>query len=176
MDNEAMLQSLSSSGQAIKFGIEHPQQVRCILPLILTPVALPYLLTGAGEMIGVWDISSFGELDGVAERIGEMDAHFHDVIALGLWLRKVKGEGGATGTEAWIVSASLDGTIRRWGLSGVSLCSSNHPSTILSIAIDLLSKKDPSQAPLQSLPPAETDGPKPMTDNELDDLLADLDD
>lgn len=101
--------------------IQHPTAVKTILPLSLTPLAEPYLLTGAGDAIRVYDVSSPEE----PELIAETDAHWHDVTALRLWIRKseVEGEPGKVRVEPWIVSASLDGTLRRWRLSGECLLS-----------------------------------------------------
>lgn len=50
--------------------------------------------------------------------MSEADAHWHDVTALRLWVRKTKGEDGRMRVEPWIVSTSLDGTVRRWRLAG----------------------------------------------------------
>ena len=57
------------------------------------------------------------------ELLGETDAHWHDVIGLRLWMRKtiVEGKPGKYKVEPWIVSASLDGTLRKWRLLG-ELC------------------------------------------------------
>lgn len=93
--------------------ITHPLAVRAILPLLLTDLAEPYLLTGAGDVIRIYDVSS-----DEPELIGEVDAHWHDVTAIRLWIRKTVGKDGKTRVEPWIISASLDGTIRRWRLSG----------------------------------------------------------
>ncbi|KAI0703594.1 WD40-repeat-containing domain protein [Cytidiella melzeri] len=99
--------------------ITHPTAVRCILPLSLTPLSEPYLLTGSGDVIRAYDISSPNE----PELLGEMDAHWHDVIALRLWMRKTAvldaqgEESGKFRVEPWIVSASLDGTLRKWRLA-----------------------------------------------------------
>ncbi|TFK86376.1 WD40 repeat-like protein [Polyporus arcularius HHB13444] len=94
--------------------IQHPTAVRTILPLSVTPLGEPYLLTGSGDVIRVYDVSSPEE----PELIAEIDAHWHDVTALRLWIRKsqVEGEPGKVRVEPWIVSASLDGTLRRWRL------------------------------------------------------------
>jgi hypothetical protein len=51
--------------------------------------------------------------------MSEIDAHWHEVTALRLWLRKWKGKDGLIRVEPWVVSASLDGTIRKWKLSGI---------------------------------------------------------
>ena len=96
--------------------ITHPTAVRAILPLSTTLLAEPYLLTGAGDVIRAYDISSPDE----PELLGEMDAHWHDVTALRLWMRKstIEGEHGKFKLEPWVVSASLDGTLRKWKLLG----------------------------------------------------------
>jgi WD40 repeat protein len=94
--------------------INHPLPVRCLLPLSLTPLGEPYLLTGAGDVIRVYDVSSLDE----PELLGEVDAHWHDVTALRLWMKKWVGEDGKVRVEPWIVSGSLDGTLRKWRLTG----------------------------------------------------------
>ncbi|KAI0670521.1 WD40-repeat-containing domain protein [Trametes maxima] len=95
--------------------IQHPTAVKALLPLALTPLAEPYLLTGAGDVIRVFDVSS----PEAPELLAEVDAHWHDVTALRLWMRRsaVEGEPGKVRVEPWVVSASLDGTIRRWRLN-----------------------------------------------------------
>ena len=96
--------------------LQHPAAVKAILPLPLTDLAEPYLLTGSGEVIRVFDVSSLEE----PELIAETDGHWHDVTALRLWIRKseIEGQPGKVRVEPWIVSASLDGTLRRWRLTG----------------------------------------------------------
>jgi hypothetical protein len=124
--------------------LTHPVAVRCLLPLALTPLGEPYLLTGAGDVIRAYDLTTVEE----PEALGATDAHWHDVTALRLWLRRVvppssatSGQDGgntekqgedktatsttATATaqvrvEPWVVSASLDGTLRKWKLLGES--------------------------------------------------------
>lgn len=100
--------------------IQHPTAVKALLPLLLTPLAEPYLLTGAGDVIRAYDVSSPDE----PELLAETDGHWHDVTALRLWMRrsKVEGEPGKVRVEPWVVSASLDGTIRRWRLNGECEC------------------------------------------------------
>src|ERR1700722_7677688 len=97
--------------------IAHPVAVRTILPLALTDLAEPYLITGAGDIIRVFDVSSPRE----PELISEIDAHWHDVTILRLWMRKFVGPDNKARIEPWIVSTSLDGTIRKWRLSGMSV-------------------------------------------------------
>ena len=98
--------------------ITHPTSVRALLPLFTAPLAEPYLLTASGDVIRAYDISSPDE----PELLGEVDAHWHDIIALRLWMRKsaVVGQPGKFQVEPWIVSASLDGTLRKWRLIGKS--------------------------------------------------------
>jgi len=95
--------------------LTHPTAVKAILPLSLTALAEPYLITGAGDVIRTYDMSSPDE----PELLSELDAHWHDVTALRLWLRRtpVEGEDGKFSVEPWIVSTSLDSTIRKWRLS-----------------------------------------------------------
>lgn len=92
----------------------HPEQVRCILPVGITDIAEPYLITGFGDIIRVYDLSTFD----APELIREMDAHWHDILVLRLWYRKSVGEDGLTRVEPWVISTSLDGTIRKWRLTG----------------------------------------------------------
>lgn len=77
-------------------------------------------------MIRIYDISELvdDELDdalenksapgpkGTAHLLNEVDVHSQPVTSLQLWLRESKD------MEPWIVSASLDGTLRRWKLAG----------------------------------------------------------
>ncbi|KAJ7273244.1 WD40-repeat-containing domain protein [Mycena rebaudengoi] len=93
--------------------ITHPAAVRCILPLSVTDLAEPYFITGAGDVIRVYDVSSLQE----PELINEVDAHWHDVTALRLWIRKTVGTDNKARVEPWVLSTSLDGTIRKWRLS-----------------------------------------------------------
>jgi len=93
--------------------ITHPVAVKAILHLGHTELDEPYLITGAGDVIRVYDVSSPDE----PELLNEIDAHWHDVTALRLWIRKTVGEDGITRVEPWVVSASLDGTLRKWRVS-----------------------------------------------------------
>lgn len=90
--------------------------IRSVLPLSLTDLAEPYIITGAGDIIRIYDVSTLEEPD----LIGQVDAHWHDVTALRLWVRKTIGDDGKTRVEPWIISTSLDGTIRKWKLLGMS--------------------------------------------------------
>lgn len=94
--------------------IIHPKQVRCILPIGLTEVSEPYLITGSDGTIRVYDLSTFDQ----PEMIREVEAHWHDILKLRFWIRKSTSSDGLTRVEPWVVSTSLDGTIRKWRLSG----------------------------------------------------------
>jgi len=91
----------------------HPVAVRAILPLHLTDLSESYLLTAAGEVLRIYDVSSLDE----PEYIGEVDAHWHDITAVRLWMRKFVGDDGKTRVEPWIITTSLDRTIRKWKLT-----------------------------------------------------------
>ncbi|KAF8163135.1 WD40-repeat-containing domain protein [Crassisporium funariophilum] len=93
--------------------IAHPVAVRAILPLGLTDLAEPYLITGAGDILRVYDVSDLDE----PEFIGEVDAHWHDITAIRLWMRKFVRADGRALVEPWIITTSLDRTIRKWKLS-----------------------------------------------------------
>lgn len=94
--------------------LSHPKAVRAILPLALTPLEEPIVITGAGDVITVFDVSDPSS----PQTIRTVDAHWHDVTALKLWVRQSRGDDGITSQEPWVVSASLDGTIRKWRLAG----------------------------------------------------------
>lgn len=94
--------------------LHHPLPVRAVLPLSLTPLAEPYAVSAYGDVIRLYDLSTITE----PEIVGEIDAHWHDVRAVRLWIRTSKNEAGQTRIEPWIVSTSLDGTIRKWRFSG----------------------------------------------------------
>ncbi|KAJ3508667.1 hypothetical protein NLJ89_g5624 [Agrocybe chaxingu] len=93
--------------------VEHPVAVRAILPLPLTDLGEPYLLTAAGDILRTYDISDLSN----PELLGEVDAHWHDITAIRLWVRRATGEDGKTRVEPWIITTSLDQTIRKWKLT-----------------------------------------------------------
>ena len=93
-----------------------PKPVKAILPLSLTDLSEPYLLAAYGDVIRVYDVSSPES----PEVIQDIDAHWHDVTALRLWFRKSENEKGQMTIEPFIISSSLDGTLRRWSLKGES--------------------------------------------------------
>ncbi|KIY65208.1 WD40 repeat-like protein [Cylindrobasidium torrendii FP15055 ss-10] len=93
--------------------ITHPTGVRAILPLPLTDLLEPYLISGSGDNIRAYEVSAEDEPD----LLGTVDAHWHDVTTLRLWIRKTTTEDGKTAVEPYVVSASLDGTLRKWRLA-----------------------------------------------------------
>ena len=132
--------ALGSQSQLSPPLLQHPVHVRSLLPIHLTVAALPILITGtATGALHIWDNEGKGGGDGDdpslidgrgAQISGVVDVHSHDVCALTLWVRNPAIEKGySTGKEgvslepvknpeAWVVSGSLDGTLRRWKLVG----------------------------------------------------------
>ncbi|KAF8558477.1 WD40 repeat-like protein [Imleria badia] len=104
--------------------LNHPLPVRAVLPLSLTPLAEPYVVTTYGDVIRLYDLSTISE----PEILGEIDAHWHDVTAVRLWMRTSKNEAGQTRIEPWIVSTSLDGTIRKWRFSELATSTLKNPA------------------------------------------------
>ena len=92
--------------------------MRAILPLSLSDLGESYLITAAGDVLRTYDVSEPDH----PELISEIDAHAHDITDIKLWVRKTTKEGGKTYTEPWIITTSLDKTIRRWKLTGMSNC------------------------------------------------------
>ncbi|KAI9446670.1 WD40 repeat-like protein [Lactarius indigo] len=94
--------------------ITHTKAFRAVLPVYLHSKldadAFPYLLAGSGDSIRVYDISSLDE----AELIKEVEGHWHDVTHLRIWLQE---SADGTRKDVWVISGSLDGTLRKWKLS-----------------------------------------------------------
>lgn len=95
--------------------ITHRTGFRAVLPIYLhsnlDPDAFPYLLAGSGDCIRTYDASSVDEV----EFIREVEGHWHDVTHLRIWIQQAAD---GTRRDVWVVSGSLDGTLRRWKLSG----------------------------------------------------------
>ncbi|KAF8078130.1 WD40-repeat-containing domain protein [Lyophyllum atratum] len=138
--------------------ISHPVAVRSILPLALTELAEPYLITGAGDVLRVYDISTPEE----PELLRDVDAHWHDITGIRLWKRETVGSDGRTRIEPWVISTSLDGTIRTWRLSELLIPASPN-QTELKVT-----------APAPPAPAGEADGFQ-MTEDEERELAELLD-
>jgi WD40 repeat protein len=95
--------------------ITHRTAFRAVLPVYLHPHldsdAYPYLLAGCGDCIRTYDVSSPDEV----EFIKEVEGHWHDVTHLRLWFPE---SADGSRRDVWVVSGSLDGTLRKWKLSG----------------------------------------------------------
>jgi hypothetical protein len=94
--------------------LEHPVAVRAILPLTLTVLNEPYLLTAAGDVLRTFDVSELDE----PQLLSQIDGHSHDITAIRLWIRKTVDDDGKKRAEPWIITTSLDKTIRKWKLAG----------------------------------------------------------
>lgn len=94
--------------------IKHPVAVRAILPLLLTDLSEPYLISAAEDVLRTYDVSSLQE----PELLSEIDGHWHDITSIRLWMRKSEGDNGRKRIEPWILTTALDQTIRKWKLAG----------------------------------------------------------
>ncbi|KAJ3886601.1 WD40-repeat-containing domain protein [Lentinula edodes] len=133
--------------------IHHSTAVRCILPLHLTDLQEPYIITGSGDFMRVYDVSSANE----PELLNEIDAHWRDITHIRLWMRQsVDEKNNQKRIEPWIITTSLDCTVRRWRLS------------------ELLVPKPKITEPLVSVIPPQAQAGFAMTleeEQELDELL-----
>jgi len=86
--------------------IQHPTGVKALLPLYIPSLDETYLFTGSGDIIRSWDTS---DLDDKVEQRNEIDGHWHDVTLLKAWFAS---------PDLYILSAGLDGTVRRWKVKG----------------------------------------------------------
>lgn len=148
--------------------IQHPTGVKALLPLYILSLGETYLFTASGDIIRSWDTS---DLDDKIEQRNEIDGHWHDVTLLGAW---------SASDDLYILSASLDGTIRRWKVKGIGWHS---------LSVELADERPPDL--LTPKPPGEKTGvegnthsaarqraPEELTEEEereLDELLNDDD-
>jgi len=113
-DDTVKIHPYSSEGQSgekkrpIK-PIQHPTGVKALLPLYIPSLDETHLFTASGDTIRSWDTS---DLDDKVEQRNEIDGHWHDVTLLKAWFAS---------PDPYILSASLDGTIRRWKVTGESV-------------------------------------------------------
>lgn len=72
------------------------------------------MLTGSSdEEIRVWDVTNFEDASGDAKLVVTVEGHFGEVGALRVWVRDQDGR-----KSGWVVSAGLDGFLRRWAMDG----------------------------------------------------------
>ncbi|EST07591.1 WD40 repeat [Kalmanozyma brasiliensis GHG001] len=116
--------------------VMHEDFVKAVLPLSLyLPPAAQFeqyagavVTGGSDEHVRVYPSPTASTTLSAAREEGEVhevEAHWHEITTLALWLRPpstsksdlppIQGE-----AEAWIVSASLDGSVRRWPLHQVA--------------------------------------------------------
>ncbi|CAE6456369.1 unnamed protein product [Rhizoctonia solani] len=192
-DNTARVQALDKG--AVSPPLDHATHVRSLIPLHLTPVGLPVLITGTSTgALHIWDLEWSGDgddpavIDGNGAReSGVVDVHSHDVTALALWVRQPVAE-AATETasdgkelsrvqsaEVWIVSGSLDGTLRRWRLSDLL---DGKYSTIASAATEPQANAPKPNSKVPQNPPSGKPESFAMTEEEereLAELMSDED-
>ncbi|CAE6435227.1 unnamed protein product [Rhizoctonia solani] len=192
-DNTARVQSLEK--EAVLHSLDHATHVRSLIPLHLTPAGLSVLITGSVTGgLHIWDLEWPGDgddpavVDGNGAReSGMVDVHSHDVTALALWVREPEAETAietasegkelsrVQSVEAWVVSASLDGTLRRWRLS--DLLDGKY-----SVIAQAVTKSEVDTLKSNSKPPQNPPGGRPkaftMTEEEereLAELMSDED-
>lgn len=109
MDKTAMYQSTSSL-----VVVPHPHYVTALLlvPAQASPTK-SLLVTGSeDEELRIWDIDQLAE--GHPQPLSVVQGHSGQITALQHWY-----EMDDAGRRTWcLISASLDGTIRRWSLNG----------------------------------------------------------
>ncbi|KWU44084.1 WD40 repeat-like protein [Rhodotorula sp. JG-1b] len=132
VDNSVLLAQLSltsaSAAPTPLLRIPHPAQVRSVLPLASVFPDSPYLVTGSSdELFRLIDLSSSAALDPNPAReakrewrglplaatapvqgcVRTVEAHTHEVVQLCAYV-------SSDGQQQWLLSASLDNTLRRW--------------------------------------------------------------
>ena len=136
-DETVKIHPYSSEGQGGEMKrpikpIQHPIGVKALLPLYIPSLDETYLLTASGDIIRSWDTS---DLDDKVEQRNEVDGHWHEVTLLRAWI---------TSPDPYILSASLDGTIRRWKVKGIG-CNSLNAEPADGRIPDLLTPKPPGK-------------------------------
>ena len=136
-DNSVLLASFSPSDLSLPptpvLRIPHPTQTRALLslPISVPTLQAPYLLTtSSDELIRIFDLNSeslepspqreerrqWKGLSGLKEGdelpgcVREIEGHTNEVVSLSSYL--LENDEGRK--EVWILSAGLDGTLRRW--------------------------------------------------------------
>ena len=72
------------------------------------------MISAAGDVLRTFDVSSLDE----PELLSEVDGHWHDITSIRLWMRTTEGNDGRKRIEPWIVTTSLDKTLRKWKVAG----------------------------------------------------------
>lgn len=138
-----------------KVRLQHPKFVKSVLP---NPHSLPYILTGSDdEHIRVWD-GNAGE-ETLSTPLSVVMGHCGEVTAMAPWIWERDGT-----KERAVVTASLDGTLRRWTITG------EHDQVTLANAAELLHppKLDYDVKPTESMMTEEEE-------RELAELMSDDD-
>jgi hypothetical protein len=83
-----------------------------------------YLITGTGDNLYTWDIASFALGEDKADLLSDLECHADDITSISIWEELGTANEPQLGKlETWVVTGSLDGTIRRWRLTGKVLLS-----------------------------------------------------
>ena len=111
MDKTAILHPFDAS---VPFVISHPSSVKSILPIPIPISGQSFVLSGSeDEDIRVWNVSNMPQYP--ARLVSTVSGHCGEVSAMKWWQEK----GSDDEHPSWVlVSASLDGTLRRWTLQG----------------------------------------------------------
>lgn len=91
--------------------LEQPYYIRCALQITLPALQLNWLVTGStDEQIRIYDLDKEDEEEEDKEEawMGMVEGHWHEVNGLAVW---------DDGHKNWILSTSLDGTLRKWELN-----------------------------------------------------------
>ncbi|KAI6117190.1 hypothetical protein EV401DRAFT_1610752 [Pisolithus croceorrhizus] len=89
-----------------------------------SPSQKSYVATAYEDVIRPYVFSTVFE----PEVVGEIDAHWHDVTAVRLWPRAIRDAAGRMKVKPFIVSVSLDGTVRKWQLSELLTSTPENPA------------------------------------------------
>jgi WD40 repeat protein len=108
--------------------IEHIGPVKCINLVTSQTGELLYLIAGTGDNLYTWDIASFALGEDKADLLSNSECHADDITSISIWEEPDTANEPQLGKpETWVVTGSLDGTIRRWRLTG-KVFLSNHIS------------------------------------------------
>ncbi|PVG02963.1 WD40 repeat-like protein, partial [Serendipita vermifera] len=139
--------------------IEHVGPVKCVL-LINSQMGEPlYMITASGDNLYTWDIASFTLGEDEPDLLSTTECHADDITSISIWTESDTTNGALSGNaEPWIVTGSLDGTVRRWKLADLIMPVSVSKNVASSSQADI-----PPDDPLHMLTEEER--------RELDELL-----